>query len=193
VRENLDAFLLVIGMAEEPPFLAAMTPPDIKARFRGLGWRTDFLKILGMADIMVDTFPSGGGITLFDAMALGKPVVSFHNDYSKRYSQAEWSVGDEWVEDPELLVARGDFDRFIAIVSRLIVNPDLRAQTGARCRAAVLRSRGDPERMVRRHERTYRKVIEHCATGVGNRFEISWLGALRGRLGRRRLLRGNRR
>jgi glycosyltransferase involved in cell wall biosynthesis len=193
LRENLDAFLLVIGMAEEPPFLAAMTPPDIKARFSGLGWRTDFLKILGMADILVDTFPSGGGITLFDAMALGKPVVTFHNDYSKRYSQAEWSVGDEWVEDPELLVARGDFDRFIAIVSRLIANPELRARTGARCRSAVLRSRGDPERMVRRHEKAYRKVIECGATEDGNRFGISWLRALRGWLGRRCLLHGIRR
>lgn len=188
LREHHSAFLVVVGMANEPPFLAAMAPPEVRERFRPLGWRTDYIKILGMADILVDTFPSGGGITLFDAMALGKPVVSFHNDYSSLYNQAEWSVGDEWIEDPDLLIARGDFDQFNAVVSRLVENASLRVQIGARCQAAALRSRGNPERMVRRHEQVYRKVIELVAAQATRPSRLGWLTSLKVRV-RRFLLR----
>ncbi len=188
LREHLDVFLVVVGLAEEPPFLPAMIKPDVKERFLRFGWRTDYIKILGLVDILVDTFPSGGGITLFDAMALGKPVISFHNDYMRLYSQAEWSVGDEWVEDAEVLVARGDFDQFHAVVSRLIEDPDFRARIGAQCRETVMRSRGDPERMVRRHEQVYRKVIEIVATRARAAPATSRVGSFRGMLARRLLL-----
>jgi glycosyltransferase involved in cell wall biosynthesis len=156
---HLEACLVVVGVPEEPRFLSDLLPADARNRFVRLGWRTDYLKILGLADILVDTFPSGGGVTLFDAMALGIPVVSFQNDYLRPYSQADWSPAEEWLEPSELLIGRGNLDQLELILSRLIEDPSYRTSMGEQCRETIVRNRGNPERMVRRHEQIYERVI----------------------------------
>ena len=38
--------------------------------------KADFFALLRLADVVLDTFPIGGGITSFDAFAVGAPVVT---------------------------------------------------------------------------------------------------------------------
>lgn len=98
-----------------------------------LGWRKDCLSLLKYADIVIDTYPSGGGHVLIDAMALGKPFVSFTNDYLHAFDQTDWSVAEEFVVIPELIVPRGDFGKFNEVITKLISDARFRNEMGEKC------------------------------------------------------------
>ena len=131
-----------------------MVSQDVKGRIRFFDWRReeDYLKILCLADILIDTFPSGGGAILFDAMALGIPVVSFKNNYLRRFDQTDWSVAEEIVGIPEMMVPRRDFTHFKAVISRLIEDKDYRQGMSERCRNDTHERRGNPRQTVQRCE-----------------------------------------
>ena len=92
--------------------------------------------------VVVDTFPSGGGVVIKDAMALGAPVVSFKHDYMKTFSQTECSAAEEVIGMPELLIERGDFGMLNKVLSKLITNREYREDLSEICQA-VFRSGTD--------------------------------------------------
>jgi predicted O-linked N-acetylglucosamine transferase (SPINDLY family) len=154
---------IVVGVQENQlPFLPPMVPAAIKGRIRFFDWRKeeDYLKILCLADILIDTFPSGGGAILLDAMSLGIPVVSFENNYMKRFDQTDWSVAQEIVSLQEVIVPRRDFVYLKKVISRLIEDKGYRQDISERCRRDVHEKRGNPRRMVERCEEIYVKLIE---------------------------------
>jgi hypothetical protein len=88
---------------------------------------------LKCADIVIDTYPSGGGHVLVDAMAIGKPFVSFTNDYLHAFDQTDWSVAEEFVAIPELIVQRGNFGKFNEMITKLISDAGFRNEMGEKC------------------------------------------------------------
>jgi glycosyltransferase involved in cell wall biosynthesis len=143
-----------------------MLTPKSRAQIRFTGWRgKDYLRILCLAHIFIDTFPSGGGGVLVDAMALGIPVVSFHDDYMKLYDQTDWSPAEEIFDVPELIVSRANFDEMKRLVSRLIEEPEYRGQMARRCQAYMLDHKGDPSRAVRKSEDLYFEILTKKLTG----------------------------
>ena len=163
LTENPNAYLLALGLAEEPSFLGEVLAPEVRSRFRRIGWTADYLPLLANADAVIDTYPSGGGFVLTDAMALGIPVVTFRNDYLRPFDQTEWSPGEEFVGVEGLVVPRGDFGKLCRVLGRLIADPEHRREMGRRCRADLLANRSDPGRMVRRHEEIYEAVAKNTA------------------------------
>ncbi len=155
---NEQAFMLIVGIRDIPDVCAEYVPPSVRTRLNLTGYRTDYLRILAMADIVLDTFPSGGGIALLDAMALGIPVVTFHNDYGRKFDQTQWSPGEELFDVDELILPRSDFPLFASVVNSLISDKQHRRNMGTKCRESVLRLNGQPARMVRRCEDVYLKV-----------------------------------
>jgi len=156
-------FYVAVGVREDQlPFLPPMVPKDVKGRIRFFDWRKegDYLRILCLADILIDTFPSGGGAILFDAMALGIPLVSFKNNYMKRFDQTDWSVAEEILGIPEVRVPRRDFTHFKAVISRLIEDKNYRRDVGEHCRNEAHEKRGNPRRMVQKCEEVYLNLIE---------------------------------
>jgi glycosyltransferase involved in cell wall biosynthesis len=160
-----DAFLLVVGAEQPPQFPGEALVPELLARVKMLGYRHDYLRILAMADVLLDTFPSGGGTVLVDAMALGTPLVTFRNDYTRRFDQRQWSPAEELFDVSELIVRRGDFEAFVATAGRLVADPEYRRRMGEACRESVLRLNGKPGRMVARHERVYEEVLRKFRNG----------------------------
>ena len=157
-----DACYVAMGLDEdEVPFLASLLTPERRARIRFLGWRGgDYLPLLSMADIVIDTFPSGGGAILFDAMSLSVPVVSFKNDYLKQYEQLDWSPAEEFLHVPDLLLERGDFPAMRRVVTRLIEDREYRSDMARRCQEDA-RSRTDSARASRKYEAICLRVLEH--------------------------------
>jgi len=148
-----DLHYVAFGVSRQQiPFLETLLTPDISSRVHLLGWREDSLRILTLADILVDTYPSGGGHILVDAMALGIPFVSFENNYMKNFDQTDWSVADEFVSIPELLVPRGDFGQFERTCAMLLDQDVYRCRMGKLCRELIHQSTGNPEAGVRRYE-----------------------------------------
>jgi glycosyltransferase involved in cell wall biosynthesis len=164
LSQHPEAYFVAVGPREdEIPFLGDILPPEIRARVRCLGWRNDFLNILPNADILLDTYPNGGGQVIVQAMALGIPLVAHHNDYMKLFDQTEWSPVGDFITDPEIVVPRGDFAQFKRVVSRLITDREYRRKVGERCRAEHIRQ-ADPMAAVRRCEEIYLRVLEQFSS-----------------------------
>ncbi len=156
-----DLYYVVFGVSpEQIPFLNSLWTPEISRRVKLLGWRVDCLNILCQADILIDTYPSGGGHVLIDAMALGIPFVSFENNYMKNFDQTDWSVADEFVSIPELIVRRGDFEKFNDTIVRLLDDDTYRRRMGNLCREQIEESMGNPEDGVRKYEDVLVEVLQ---------------------------------
>ncbi|HEY6805813.1 MAG TPA: glycosyltransferase [Pyrinomonadaceae bacterium] len=160
LREHPHAYFVACGVKEsEVPFFAEVVTDEVKSRVRRLGWRQDFLQIVPSADILLDTYPNGGGQTIVQAMASGVPVVAHRNDFLRLFTQTEWSPVEDFIRDPELLVERGDFVRFKEIVSRLIEDEAYRKALGERCREEHVRV-ADPSKAIRGCEAVYERVVK---------------------------------
>lgn len=155
-----DLFYVAVGVSkEEVPFLDELVTNDMNNRIKLLGWREDCLSIMCLADVLIDTYPSGGGHVLIDAMSLGIPFVSFENNYLREFDQTDWSVADEFVDIPELMVGRGDFDHFKELLSRLISDKRYREEMGKLCKERIQLSMGTPDRGMRLLEDILIRVI----------------------------------
>jgi len=164
-----DVYYVVVGLVAPPTWLQDALTPDIIGRMKFFGWEKDFLKLLSMADVVVDTYPSGGGMTIVDAMSLGTPVVSFKNNYMKIFSQTDWSPAEEFMGITELLVERGDFEQFRKLLSKLLANRDFRISMSELSRKRIISTSGSPEDMVRECEQVFLKVIEKHSGSSWNR------------------------
>ncbi len=156
-----DLYYVVFGVSlEQLPFLETLLTPALSKRILLLGWRDDCLNILCLADVLVDTYPSGGGHVLIDAMSLGIPFVSFENNYMQNYDQTDWSVADEFVSIPELVVRRGDFDKFNDTLSMLLDDHVYRIRMGDLCREQIESSMGNPGNKIREYEKVLIEIID---------------------------------
>ena len=167
LNDHPETYYLAMGVEESQiPFLSSMLSAAIRSQIRFIGWRgSDYLCTLCLADIYIDTFPSGGGGVLLDATALGIPVVSFEDNYMKLYDQTDWSPAAEVFDVPELIVPRSDFAEMKRLVSRLIDNQEYRRDMGQRCQTYMLETNGDPARAVRYCEDLYLRILEQLSGG----------------------------
>ncbi|QOX80353.1 hypothetical protein FY034_15880 [Trichlorobacter lovleyi] len=159
-----DSYYLVVGAEEmQLPFRDELRKCPEWQRVRMLGWRKDCLNIMCLADLLIDTFPSGGGHVLADAMALSIPFVSFENNYLRNYDQTEWSVVDCFADIPELIIQRNDFERMKETVFRLLDDDGFYRVMSETCWEQVQKRQGNPTKGIRRCEDVYRKLlsVEH--------------------------------
>lgn len=161
MSEHPNSYFVVVGAERNQiTCLSEFDINHIENRMRFLGWRTDCVSLLTIADILIDTYPSGGGHVLIDAMALGVPFVSFANNYMKAYDQTDWSVAEDFVEISELILPRGDFDKFSTTVGKLILDEEYRNQMSARCLHEIHSSLPTPEEGVIALEEEYIRLID---------------------------------
>ena len=107
--------------------------PDVIERVRFVPWlaHRDYLGLLAAADVALDTLHFGGGITAYDALAVGLPIVTLPGAFSRgRYSYAAYrQMGlDEGIAtDPQDYI-----DRAVRFASE----PDYRAAFSLQLREA---------------------------------------------------------
>ena len=167
LHEFPQMYYLAMGPDESQiPFLADVLTPESRARIRFLSWRGDsYLRALCLADVLIDTFPSGGGGTLLDPLALGIPCVSFENNYMRLYDQTDWSLADEFINIPEMVVPRWDFEAMKRIVGRLLADKEYRSEISRRLQDYILETRTNPPLSVRECEHAYLRFIERKLAG----------------------------
>lgn len=164
LRAYPNTHYVVVGLEVRPEFLDRLLTPDLVDRVKIINRVKDFLSVLSMADIVVDTYPSGGGMTVVDAMALGIPVVSFKNNYMRMFSQTDWSPAEEFTGVPELLVERGNFARLGKLLVRLLTDHEYRTEMSRTCKKRIHETSGDPAQMVRDCEKVYLNVMRSNAS-----------------------------
>jgi glycosyltransferase involved in cell wall biosynthesis len=155
LEQHPKAHFVVVGPRKQD---VPVLPEKILDRIHFLGWREDFLRILPNADVLIDTYPNGGGQVIVQAMSHGIPVVAHRNDYLRLFDQNDWSPVEDFIDDPEILVSRGDFDQLKRVVSRLLSDESYRREVGERCRAEHLRH-ADVSKAIRGCEDVYEKVL----------------------------------
>ena len=167
LRAHSKAHFVVVGVDRRLPFLKDLLTPDIAGRVRIIGRVKAFHSVLSVADVMVDTYPSGGGMTVVDAMALGIPVVSFRNDYMKPFDQTEWSPAAEFMGMSELLVNRGNFTQMRELLDKLLRDSAFRRDMAGMSKQRIHETYGNPAQMIRDCEAVYLKVMKLNAARVG--------------------------
>lgn len=166
LRSLPQLYFVVVGLDSPPAFLKSHLTQDVIGRVRFVGRVKEFQRVLSMADVVVDTYPSGGGMTVVDAMALGTPVVAFKNDYMKEYSQTDWSPAEEFMGMPELVVGRGDFEQMNNLLKKLLTDHEYRVRVSKQCVERIQETTGDQEQMIRDCELIYMDVLKSKASNL---------------------------
>ena len=102
----------------------ACTIPDVAARLRYLPFQSlpDFIALLRLADVMLDTLAFNGGTTSLEALAVGTPIVTLPGEfYRQRVTYGLYNLMG-WFE----CVAR-DADDYVRLAVEVAQNPDHRA------------------------------------------------------------------
>jgi glycosyltransferase involved in cell wall biosynthesis len=123
-----NTYFLPIGLSQIGNLLP--TGHDLQSRIMTLGYRTDVLELLQLADIYVDLFPSGGGSSVIEAMQAGLPVVCFEQNFAVPYAISRETVASEFVGDRALIVPWGDMSSWHAVFDRLLTDPEHRRLLG---------------------------------------------------------------
>lgn len=122
-----DAWLALVGL--DPTTFAEMAvtyavPVALHDRIRPLGWRCDHQAVLCAADLFVDTFPNGGGYTVFEALSLGIATLAIDDDYLLPFEERSWAVAAEIVGGG--ISVPGRPDRILARLVELVNDPSSR-------------------------------------------------------------------
>ncbi len=106
--------------------------PAVKERIIFPGFQNDIVKFLKISDIYIDTFPSGGGTSIIEAMYWGLPVVCPSQNIETLFKVNHESVSPWLVELDDLIVNEGDFPSWRRLILNLALDSELRKTLGAK-------------------------------------------------------------
>ncbi len=161
LRENENLFFLLIGSSRDYLPILESCEKNISKKIVLVKWTEYPENYLAIGDIYIDSYPSGGGLTIKEASALEIPVVSFEHNFFQRYDPRDVSIGGEFISNKQLLVPRGDFNKFYEVVSELINDSERRKEIGKFECNFINTLSGNPKRMVRKYEEVFIKVINN--------------------------------
>ena len=131
----------VLLLENKAPFQARLQArfasrfPALAPRLRFLGWSNQavFFQRLMAADVILDSFPFGGGNTSYQALGLGCPIVCLDQPWQKgRWTQAMYHL----MQMPELIAA--DESAYIALAVRIASQKSLQLRQQIRARSRIL-------------------------------------------------------
>lgn len=148
LRDGLIARFVAQGIAEENVICMGSTP------------RHEHLLAFAQVDISLDTFPQNGGVSTWESLYAGVPVVAKlgHGASSRAGGSIVAAVGlDDWVAD--------DDEGYAAIACKYAAQPDHLAKLRADLPAQIAASpAGNVELFTRRVEEGYRRFWrDYCA------------------------------
>ncbi len=154
-----DAVFLWTGRSEDPRIAGALRDMGVAAQSRFVGW-VDTRLYAQVLDIFLDTAPVGCGLTAMQAMAWGKPLVSF-KDPLTNWGQCLAPVLDGRIADPaakaaieaifalgrgrDLLAWADNPQGYAALAAKLAGDGAFRAEVGAAGRTFTARYFGSPD------------------------------------------------
>jgi predicted O-linked N-acetylglucosamine transferase (SPINDLY family) len=155
-------YIIVGPSPDQISFLNEIPTEEIKKRIHIFKWSLEYEKYLSISDIYLDTYPSGGGITLYDAALLHLPIISFIDSNSNTFDQNDWSPAEElFVNSSIILIDRNNlFDLELAI-SKLYQDPNLRKNIGDDMYNSITNMRTNIDNNVKKIEYLYINLIKN--------------------------------
>jgi hypothetical protein len=140
LRRNPQCGYIWTGQARHPGVASFLEQHGVSGRCHFVGW-VDTPLYASILDVFLETFPLGCGITGYQALAAGVPLVSYL-DANTVFGMQYWSglmarAGDrsrvtrELLDEYPVLCAR-DPEEYAALVSRLVSDPAFRDEWRAR-------------------------------------------------------------
>lgn len=142
LTENPTARFLWTGREPHPAIAARFTEAGLAERCPFVGW-VDTRLYAAALDLFLETWPLGCGITGYQAMAAGVPLLSFL-ERDTVFGMRHWHVlvGERPASgitrselDSQPVLCAADADEYVAMAGRLIREPALRREAGAREKA----------------------------------------------------------
>ncbi len=159
--KDSNRYLVIIGPSiEQIPFIVNLAEEEILNRVRIFPWMENYLELARHADVMIDTYPSGGGVLPFDIASLGIPIISFQNDYLNEFDQTQWSPLQEFISNDELTLKRGDYKSITELADRLLGDDEMKTRLGNKCKEEIYEKVSHPEVTVRKCEEVFFKLIQ---------------------------------
>lgn len=103
---------------------------EVKDKVVCLGWCSNVNDYISVSDVYVDTYPSGGGLTMLDAMSIGIPIVAFENDFERTFSQACWSLAYELLPSDYDVIKLNDISSLADRIKQYIKDKKLAQEDG---------------------------------------------------------------
>jgi tetratricopeptide (TPR) repeat protein len=176
LRRCPEAVFVWAGRTEDEKVRATLAKMGVSSQSRHVGW-VDTRLYAQVIDVFLDTAPMGCGLTAMEAMAWGKPLVSF-KDPLTNWGQCLRPVLEGRVDDP---AARAEIERifalgsgrellawvdtpqdYAAMVRHLLDDEAFRADVGAAGKAFTDRYFGDPGYAAARLAALVRRVIDEA-------------------------------
>lgn len=151
-----NAYLVIVGADKKVlEYSQSSMSEKVFARLKFVGWVDNYLDVLSLADVVLDTFPAGGGVTLMDAMSLGIPCVGMRNNYMKVFNHNEWSLAEDYVGISDLIAPYNDFEKMKDIVIHLLQDEKFSKKMGKECEEQFFANRANPAIYVKEFEQKY--------------------------------------
>ncbi len=155
---HVNAYFVCVGAYEKD--INREFNESVASRIVFLGWRSDAELILRCADVYINTFPNGGGYAIWEAVVNKIPIVSFKNNYFKKFDQNEWNPIDEIVGFEDVLFELNDKKSFISVLSKLISDKSYREEIAMRCYIDAQNHIMSPKETMLEYEQTLKMIAK---------------------------------
>jgi predicted O-linked N-acetylglucosamine transferase (SPINDLY family) len=163
MKKLLNLHYIIVGpSSDQISSLNEILPEEIKKRIHIFKWSMEYEKYLSISDIYLDTYPSGGGITLYDAALLHLPIISFTDSNSNNFDQNDWNPAEElFVNSSIILIDRNNLPNLELAISKLYQDPDLRRNIGNDMYKSITNMRTNIDNNVKKIEYLYINLIKN--------------------------------
>ena len=135
-------------------------PKEFKSRVHFFEWSLNYEKYLSLSDIYLDTYPSGGGITLYDAALLKLPIISFTDSNSEQIDQSDWNPASElFLQNSLILVDRNNISDLKLNIEKLYYDKQFREEMGSKAYTSVIRVRNSIKDNIKNIEKLYIDIV----------------------------------
>jgi hypothetical protein len=155
---HINAYFVCVGAYEKD--INREFNESVASRIVFLGWRSDVELILRCADVYINTFPNGGGYAVREAVVNKIPIVSFKNNYFKKFDQNEWNPIDEIIGFEDVLFELNDRKSFISMLSKLISDKSYREEIAMRCYIDAQNHIMSPKETMLEYEQTLKMIAK---------------------------------
>jgi predicted O-linked N-acetylglucosamine transferase (SPINDLY family) len=156
MRALPNLYYIIIGPTQDQLPNLQSVPEEFKCRIYRFDWSHDYEKYLTLSDIYLDTYPSGGGIILYDAALLKLPIISFTDSDSNQICQSDWSPASElFIEDSIIFIDRNNILNLKSVIEKLYCDKRYREEVGNKAYASVIKLRDNTKSCVKSIEQLY--------------------------------------
>jgi len=161
MMQRLPNLHYVIAMSDPEKLNLYNIPVEIKERIHVFGWSNDYEKYLSISDIFLDTFPSGGGVTIQDAALARLPIISFTDDISKPFDQSDWNPAEDMLPKKAIiLIDRYHIENIKLVIYKLYSDEMYRLSLGDIAYESIISMRSNIGDNVKKIESLYVKLVE---------------------------------